>query len=277
MKRIATAAFALCLLGGTSALADPDHHHDNGDHDSGQHNGGHNQGGQPHFNPQNFQHNFQGGVPQNGGQPHVNPQNFQRNFQGVPQDGGQHNDAQVFERRFRGGPQNVAPVNPPNVQNHVFAPQGFVVRPPNHNPTLAPQDRVFHDQRWNGGEDRRWQDRDRDDARGDRDRDRDHDRDRDDRERFDLHRFPHVFHSHHRFEWRGGFWFGPPGWYYQSWLYGQYLPSGWFGPQWWIEDWWDYDLPAPPYGYEWVRNGPDALLVDVDTGRIVEVVPSIFY
>ena len=38
-----------------------------------------------------------------------------------------------------------------------------------------------------------------------------------------------------------------------------------------------YDLPPPPYGYRWVRYGPDALLVNVYTGEVEDVVYGIFY
>ena len=41
-------------------------------------------------------------------------------------------------------------------------------------------------------------------------------------------------------------------------------------------DWWSYGLPEPPYGYDWVRVGPDALLVDY-SGRIVQVVRAVFW
>jgi Ni/Co efflux regulator RcnB len=97
------------------------------------------------------------------------------------------------------------------------------------------------------------------------------------RPRYNPQAFPRVFNPGARFHWRGGPWSGPPGFYYRSWIYGQILPFGWYSSQWWVNDYWDYDLPAPPYGYEWVRNGPDALLVDVNTGTIAEVVPGIFY
>jgi Ni/Co efflux regulator RcnB len=36
-------------------------------------------------------------------------------------------------------------------------------------------------------------------------------------------------------------------------------------------------LSGPPYGYRWVRYGPDLLLVEVATGRIVDVIQGAFY
>jgi Ni/Co efflux regulator RcnB len=63
----------------------------------------------------------------------------------------------------------------------------------------------------------------------------------------------------------------------RSWQFGDFLPGGWFADPYWINDFNDYDLPYPPPGYEWVRVGPDALMVDRYTGRIVQVVRGIFW
>ena len=234
MKRIAMAVLAVSLLGGTAAVADPDHN--NGGHNEGGHNNGaHTNGGQPHGNPQ--VHSFQGG-PQNNNA----PQGFGRRFQGGPPN---NSDPQVFQHQFQGGPPNN---NGPQVFQHQF--QGG---PPNNN---GPQ--VF-ERRFQGG------------PQGQNFRPGGQ------RPRYSQQSFPRVFNPGERFHWRGGFWRGPPGWYYHNWFYGEYLPYGWFAPDWWIADFWDYDLPVPPYGYEWVRNGPDALLVNINTGFVAEVVPGIFY
>jgi Ni/Co efflux regulator RcnB len=227
MKRIATAALAVCLLSGTAALAQPPNN--NGNHNNGNHNnGGHNNGGPNNGGPNNGGRNNGGrnnGGPNNGGQPNFGPQ-VQR-FQGGPQNG-QNNNPQVYQHN-QGGPQVYRNFNG-------GGPQGF--RPQFGAPGFHP-----------GGP----------------------------RPRYSPQFFPRVFSPGARFHWRGGFWRGPPGWYYHSWFYGQILPYGWFAPDWWINDYWDYELPVPPYGYEWVRNGPDALLVNIDTGFVAEVVPGIFY
>jgi|SRR5579871_716070 len=89
--------------------------------------------------------------------------------------------------------------------------------------------------------------------------------------------FPRAVTAHVRFHWRQGGWAGPPGWHYRRFLFGELFPLAWCGPGWWIDDYWWYELPVPPWGYAWVRNGPDALLVNVRTGRIVEVVYDVFY
>ena len=69
----------------------------------------------------------------------------------------------------------------------------------------------------------------------------------------------------------------PPHFYAHIWSFGEFLPQSWYGPEYVIEDWWDFDLPAPPYGYVWVRVGDDALLVDDYDGRVVQVVRALFW
>jgi hypothetical protein len=68
----------------------------------------------------------------------------------------------------------------------------------------------------------------------------------------------------------------PGGWYYQSWSYGQYLPPGWFGAGYYL-NWGYYGLPEPPIGCEWVREGPDAVLVDIWTGEVLSVYQGVFW
>jgi Ni/Co efflux regulator RcnB len=89
--------------------------------------------------------------------------------------------------------------------------------------------------------------------------------------------FPRTFNMGNRYQWRGGYWSGPRGYYYRPWVFGQILPYGWYSPDWYINDYYDYGLPVPPYGYEWIRNGPDALLVNIASGLVVSSVPGIFY
>lgn len=69
----------------------------------------------------------------------------------------------------------------------------------------------------------------------------------------------------------------PHGWYYRRWAYGDVLPSFFWARDYWITSWWMFDLPIPPYGYEWVRYGDDALLVNVDNGQILQVEYGVFY
>jgi hypothetical protein len=77
----------------------------------------------------------------------------------------------------------------------------------------------------------------------------------------------------------GGPRFGGPGFVsagYQRWGYGDYLPRGWLSPARYIVDFGYYGLAAPAPDFEWVQDGPDALLVNLDTGMVVQVVPGAF-
>lgn len=180
------------------------------------------------------------------------------------------------EPRRDGGPAvNVPPTPPPAAQ----APQ-----PPRG-------DRNGGDRRWDGrgGDGRGWDDRARPDTRNwdnGRDRrgpdnrpwndnryqDRDH---RQDRPRYDPRYYPRQFHSPQRY--RGYNYRPPPGFYSRSWVFGDILPRAWWTPDYRLNSWWDYGLPIPPIGYEWVRVGDDALLVDIYSGRVVQVAYDIFW
>jgi len=68
--------------------------------------------------------------------------------------------------------------------------------------------------------------------------------------------------------------FGPVG--FHHWGYGQFMPRDLLVPAAFLIDYAAYDLAAPPVDCEWVQNGPDALLVDIDTGQVIQVVPGAF-
>ena len=90
---------------------------------------------------------------------------------------------------------------------------------------------------------------------------------------FDSYR--HASRARHHYH--AGSYHRPHGWYYRSWNYGDFLPALFFGQDYWIDDYEDYDLTDPPDGAVWVRYGSDALLVDDETGEIIQVVYGIFY
>ncbi|HEX8232754.1 MAG TPA: RcnB family protein [Caulobacteraceae bacterium] len=69
----------------------------------------------------------------------------------------------------------------------------------------------------------------------------------------------------------------PYGWGYRRWSYGMILPSAFFLSNYFINNWWSYDLYEPPYGYVWIRVGPDILLVNPRNGRVMQVVSGAFY
>jgi Ni/Co efflux regulator RcnB len=117
---------------------------------------------------------------------------------------------------------------------------------------------------------RRW---DGDRNGGDR---RDWDR-RDDRGRphWQQGRYPQIYRSPQRY--RYGYYSPPIGFYSHNWAFGEFLPRGWYGSDYMLDDWWDYDLPYPPPGYDWIRVGNDALLIDRYSGRVVQVVRYLFW
>lgn len=69
----------------------------------------------------------------------------------------------------------------------------------------------------------------------------------------------------------------PIGWYPHRWVYGERLPRAFFAPDYFILDFAAFGLFAPWEGYEWVRYGDDALLVDVETGEVIRVEYDVFY
>lgn len=68
----------------------------------------------------------------------------------------------------------------------------------------------------------------------------------------------------------------PPGWRPHHWVYGEILPRAYWVPQYLIADYWLFSLEVPPAGYEWVRDGNDALLVNTVTGEILQVEYGVF-
>jgi Ni/Co efflux regulator RcnB len=68
----------------------------------------------------------------------------------------------------------------------------------------------------------------------------------------------------------------PSGWAAHTWGYGQILPRAYFASQYILADYWLFALEVPPAGYEWVRDGDDALLVSIDSGEILQVEYGVF-
>jgi Ni/Co efflux regulator RcnB len=68
----------------------------------------------------------------------------------------------------------------------------------------------------------------------------------------------------------------PRGWTARRWTYGQTLPRAYWAPPYLIDDYWLFGLEVPPIGYEWVRDGADAILVSTVTGEILQVEYGVF-
>jgi hypothetical protein len=69
----------------------------------------------------------------------------------------------------------------------------------------------------------------------------------------------------------------PPGFGYRRWDVGAALPPFFLVPAYFFADWATLGLEPPPPGTQWVRYGPDLLLVDVSNGQVIDVAYGVFY
>jgi Ni/Co efflux regulator RcnB len=69
----------------------------------------------------------------------------------------------------------------------------------------------------------------------------------------------------------------PRGYHYRRYRTGLILPHIFLSNLYYYNNWYDLGFGPPPRGYVWVRYGPDLLLVNRRTGRIVDVIYGVFY
>jgi hypothetical protein len=69
----------------------------------------------------------------------------------------------------------------------------------------------------------------------------------------------------------------PRGWAYRRWAIGAVLPPLFLTQAYFYADWAALGLAPPEPGFQWVRYGPDLLLVNVATGQVVDVIYGAFY
>ena len=91
---------------------------------------------------------------------------------------------------------------------------------------------------------------------------------------FDPKPYQGNWNAQYHYTWRP--YVPPHGWYYRRWVYGETLPPAFWVRDYWIDSYWQFGLVNPPYGYVWVRNGPDALLLDVVAGGILSAIYGVF-
>jgi len=91
--------------------------------------------------------------------------------------------------------------------------------------------------------------------------------------RYDWRRY----RDHHRSIFRIGIYYDPFGWGYQRYNVGWRLWPAYYEQDYWLSDPYMYDLPDAPWPYRWVRYYDDALLVNVFTGQVVDVMYDFFW
>ena len=97
----------------------------------------------------------------------------------------------------------------------------------------------------------------------------------DNRRGMDVARFRRNFDAPRRYN--AGQYHAPRGYNYRRYGYGQRLPRDYYARNFWLSDFLTFGLLSPPDGYVWVRYGPDALLIDEETGEIIQVQYNVFY
>ena len=102
------------------------------------------------------------------------------------------------------------------------------------------------------------------------------------------HRWSNHWRTDHRYDWRRhrdrhrsifrlGRYYDPYGWGYRRFSIGFSIGSSYYGSNYWLDDPWMYRLP-PVYGpYRWVRYYDDALLVNLYSGQVVDVIHNFFW
>ena len=81
----------------------------------------------------------------------------------------------------------------------------------------------------------------------------------------------------HRSTFRIGIYYDPFGWNYRPYRIGWRLWPSYYSRRFWINDPWQYRLPYAPPGTVWVRYWDDALLVDVYSGEVIDVIRDFFW
>jgi Ni/Co efflux regulator RcnB len=109
-----------------------------------------------------------------------------------------------------------------------------------------------------------------------------------DNRRRDEVRWSTNWRRDNRYDWRNwrdrnrnrfriGLYYDPFGWGYQSFNIGWRLWPNYYSSNYWINDPGQYRLPYAPPGTQWIRYYNDALLVDMYTGEVVDVIHGFFW
>ena len=71
--------------------------------------------------------------------------------------------------------------------------------------------------------------------------------------------------------------YAPRGYHYRSVYAGFFLEPFFYGSSYWLDNPYDYRLPPVEWPLQWIHYYNDALLVDVTTGEVVDVIPNFFF
>jgi hypothetical protein len=82
---------------------------------------------------------------------------------------------------------------------------------------------------------------------------------------------------HHRSIFHLGFYYDPFGWGYSPFDIGWRMWPSYYSSRYWINDPWYYRLPYAPPGTRWIRYYDDAILVDMWSGQVVDVIYNFFW
>lgn len=85
------------------------------------------------------------------------------------------------------------------------------------------------------------------------------------------------YRNEHQSVFRVGVYYDPFGWGYQRYNIGWRLYPAYYQQNFWLTDPYMYDLPYAPWPLQWVRYYDDALLVNVFTGQVVDVMYDFFW
>jgi hypothetical protein len=88
---------------------------------------------------------------------------------------------------------------------------------------------------------------------------------------------PFVFHGHPINRVHVSPFAYPHGWRYRRWAVGAILPPLFLVPAYYYSEWAALGLPPPQPGFQWVRYGPDLLLVNTADGQVADVAYGVFY
>jgi Ni/Co efflux regulator RcnB len=94
----------------------------------------------------------------------------------------------------------------------------------------------------------------------------------------DNHRYDwRNWRQHHHQRYHRHHYYDPFGWDYIQYWIGWRLWPDYYASNFWITDPWYYRLPPAPLGTRWVRYYNDALLVDIYTGEVIDVIHDFFW